>query len=114
MEKKIKAYHLIAEFYDSINLENITSIKNQMIIASKIANCKILDSYFHQFGKTNGVTGMVLLKESHISIHTWPEYNYAAIDIFVCGKTFPEKAIEHLQDFFRPKKVDIKNLKRGV
>ena len=57
---------------------------------------------------------MILLKESHISIHTWPEYNYAAIDIFVCGSTFPDKAIEHLKDFFKPEKVEIKSLKRGV
>lgn len=114
MVKKIKANHLIAEFYDSTNLENVNSIKNEMLIASRVAGCKILDSYFHQFGETNGVTGMILLKESHISIHTWPEYNYAAIDIFVCGSTFPDKAIEHLKDFFKPEKVEIKSLKRGV
>jgi S-adenosylmethionine decarboxylase len=114
MKNKIIAQHIIAEFFYSINLENINSIKKQMIIASEIANCKILDTNFHQFGSTNGVTGVVLLKESHMSIHTWPEYSYAAIDIFVCGNTFPNKAIESLKLFFKPKEFKIKNLKRGV
>lgn len=61
-----------------------------------------------------GITGIVLLAESHIAIHTWPELGYVAIDIFTCGdKSRPLKALDYFKEELKPKRVEIKELKRG-
>ncbi len=60
--------------------------------AAEEAGAKVLSSHFHYFGSNHGVTGVVILAESHISVHTWPEYNYAAFDVFMCGACDPEVA----------------------
>lgn len=62
-----------------------------------------------------GMTGMVILSESHIAFHTWPECGFVACDIFTCGESaLPEKALEVLCDYFKPKTKNIKNLGRGL
>ena len=114
MDNKLKATHHIVEFYGATHLDDVDSIKANLIHSAKEAGCNVLDAYFHKFGENSGVTGVVLLKESHISIHTWPEHHYAAIDIFVCGNTEPLKALEILKRFFSPKRFEIKDLKRGI
>lgn len=111
-----KVVHIIAEF---------CGCKSNLISRSKIVK-RILDdavkrskltpirSYFHQFSPY-GVTGFILLKESHISIHTWPEYNYAAIDLFGCGdrKNILD-AHRFLVRALKPAHVRVKEIKRGV
>ena len=106
--------HVIAEFFDASNLENITEMETAMIAAADIAGAIVLEARFHTFGEGQGVTGVVILAESHISIHTWPEYGYAAIDAFMCGSADPERAVHYLKKFFSPKTVDITILKRGA
>lgn len=81
--------------------------------AAKIANATVLQSHFHSFGLHQGVTGVLLLSESHMSIHTWPEYQFAAIDIFMCGKHQIEAALSYLQEAFQPAQANISTKYRG-
>jgi S-adenosylmethionine decarboxylase len=78
-----------------------------------VAGATILHSHFHHFTPNGGVSGVVVLAESHISIHTWPERNFAAIDIFMCGACDPHKAIPILQAAFHPERIDCDEQRRG-
>ncbi|WP_211253586.1 adenosylmethionine decarboxylase [Alkanindiges illinoisensis] len=82
--------------------------------AAKIANATVLQSHFHSFGLYQGVTGVLLLSESHMSIHTWPEYQFAAIDIFMCGEHQIEVALSYLQEAFEAEHSKLSNYSRGI
>ena len=113
--KKLKyaGLHLLAEFWYGKIIEDPKEIKRILIEAVKKANNTPLKVTIHKF-QPQGITGIVLLAESHIAIHTWPENNYVAIDIYTCGdKASPKKALEYLKKEFQPKKVEIKEIKRG-
>lgn len=107
--------HLIADLYDvSIcYLTNLELIKDLLYRAAKEAGAAPIAANFHHFGENLGVTGVLLLKESHISIHTWPEFGFAAVDIFMCGDTKPEKAIGLIKNNMMPGSVNITNINRG-
>lgn len=105
--------HLIAEFWHGRIIENPKEIEKLLLGAAKQANNTPLDIAVHKF-QPQGITGIVLLAESHIAIHSWPEFNYTAIDIYTCGdKSSPAKALEYLKKELQPKKVEIKKIKRG-
>lgn len=111
--KKYSGVHLIAEFWYGKNIEDTKEIRQILIEAVKKANNTVLKIVVHKF-KPQGITGIVLLAESHLALHTWPEFNYTAIDIYTCGdKANPDKALEYLKEKFQPKKVEIRKLKRG-
>ncbi|MBZ1348440.1 MAG: adenosylmethionine decarboxylase [Candidatus Nealsonbacteria bacterium] len=116
-EKQISKHagiHLLAEFWNGKIIENSKEIENILIIAAKKAKNVPLKIAIHKF-QPQGITGVVLLAESHLAIHAWPEWNYVAIDIFTCGgKTFPYKALDYLKKKFQPTKVKIKEIKRGI
>jgi S-adenosylmethionine decarboxylase proenzyme len=105
-------FHIVAEFW-KCSVENLKS-------AGKIINDVVKNSgfvkvgeAFHQFDP-NGVTGIILLSTSHISIHTWPEINYASLDIYSCGGKVPaKKAFDICVKKFKPKKVIYKEFFRG-
>jgi S-adenosylmethionine decarboxylase len=106
--------HLIAEFWSGRIIEEPKKIKDILIGAVKEAKNTPLKVIIHKFSP-QGITGVVLLAESHLAIHSWPEINYLAVDIFTCGqKTMPYKALEYLKKQFQPKKVKIKEIKRGL
>jgi len=112
-QTKYSGIHLIAEFWYGKVIEDPKRIKKILIKAVKEANNTPLKIAIHKF-QPQGITGIVLLAESHIALHTWPENNYVAIDIYTCGdKGTPEKALEYLKKEFQPKKVEIKKIKRG-
>ena len=67
--------------------------------AADLAGATILGAFLHPFGQNFGVTGFLVLAESHISVHTWPEYDYAAFDVFMCGDTEPQAAVDHIAAF---------------
>ena len=79
--------HLVVEMYDcDIKvLDSINLIRQALLEAARAANSTVLGDYFHKF-YPQGVTGVVVVAESHLSIHTWPEYGFAAVDIFTCGE----------------------------
>ena len=83
-------------------LANPTQLQALLYMAAQAAQAQVLFAHFHHFGEGQGVTGVLLLQESHISIHTWPEYAYAAIDVFMCGDAQPQRAIEVLLMSLQP------------
>jgi len=92
--------HLLLELFDcdADALNNLELVKAAMIEAAKRAQATIVDSVFHEFNPF-GISGVVVIAESHLAIHTWPEYRYAAVDIFSCGDTLqPQVAAEYLAD----------------
>lgn len=106
--------HLIADFWKGKNIENSKELEKVLIWAVKKANGTPLEIVVHKF-LPQGITGVILLAESHIALHSWPEYNYLAIDIFTCGdKAMPYQALDYLRKKFQPEKVEVKEIKRGI
>jgi S-adenosylmethionine decarboxylase len=81
--------------------------------AALAAGARILHSHFHIFGPGMGVTGVLLLAESHISIHTWPEVGFAAADIFMCGEAQPQLALDLIEASLRPQSRALRTVQRG-
>ncbi len=107
------SFHVIADFESPRVIEDPAQIKRILWTAAQEANSTPLKSSVHKF-PVQGVTGIVLLAESHISIHSWPEHNYLALDIFTCGrKTKPYKALRYLKDVFKPRRVKVLRIYRG-
>lgn len=112
---KILGRHLIVE-YTGCNrniLDDARLIEEHMNKAAQAAGATIIQSVFHQFSP-QGVSGVVVIAESHISIHTWPEYGYAAVDFFTCGESVdPRKAQEYMKEKLQAE-VYSNELKRGI
>ncbi|MEM7557214.1 MAG: adenosylmethionine decarboxylase [Cyanobacteria bacterium P01_A01_bin.84] len=107
--------HCILELYDCPNnlLNDFKFIKKSLEAAVAEANSTLLKEVTHQF-EPYGVTALALLAESHISVHTWPEIGYVAIDMFTCGETAePEKACIYLKDAFQAQNHVLLKLPRG-
>jgi S-adenosylmethionine decarboxylase len=81
--------------------------------AALAAGARILHSHFHTVGPGMGVTGVLLLAESHISIHTWPEVGFAAADIFMCGAARPQLALDLIEVTLQPQARDVRTVERG-
>jgi len=81
--------------------------------AALAAGARILHSHFHTFGPGMGVTGVLLLAESHISIHTWPEHGFAAADIFMCGPAQPQRALAIIERALRASTRTVQTIERG-
>ncbi len=106
--------HLLVELWGATNLADVAGIENALLEGARKAGATVLHSYMHPFGEGMGVSGVVVLAESHISIHTWPERGYAAIDLFMCGKADPYKAIPALKAAFAPSAIQVAESKRGL
>ncbi|GAA5165727.1 adenosylmethionine decarboxylase [Viridibacterium curvum] len=78
-------------------LGDAPAIERLLREAAALAGATVIHSHFHHFGPGMGVTGVLLLRESHISIHTWPENAFAAVDIFMCGEAQPRLAARHIE-----------------
>ena len=105
--------HVLLDFWCNRGLSDLDFIRDAMIGAAEACGATVLNVMLHQFGEELGVTGVALLAESHISIHTWPETGYAALDIFLCGNCDPEQAIAHLTERFEPSRTRITYHPRG-
>jgi S-adenosylmethionine decarboxylase len=106
--------HLIIDLWYTRFDNKIDTLKGIIKKAVLIANATILHIHLHRFGKEEGISGVAILAESHISVHTWPERDYIAFDIFMCGDTKPKDAAQYLIDTLKPKKNKITDLRRGV
>ncbi len=108
--------HLLVELKDCNHeiLKDLRAVREAMVSAAKQAKATIVDVSFHEFSPF-GISGMVVIAESHLSIHTWPEYGYAAVDIFTCGDIIkPEIAVQYLVERFESKNPSIVEMKRGI
>jgi len=95
-------------------LKSIDLIRETMVSAAKVANATIVGVSFHEFSPF-GVSGVVVIAESHLSIHTWPEYRYAAVDIFTCGDQLrPETAAEYITIKLKCKNPSLMEVRRGL
>lgn len=106
--------HLLVELWGASNLDHPDAIDTALCQGARDAGATILHSHFHHFSPYSGVSGVVVLAESHISIHTWPEKNYAAIDIFMCGECDPNDALPEIKKLFQPEEIEVAQHKRGV
>ncbi|HOJ49383.1 MAG TPA: adenosylmethionine decarboxylase [Spirochaetota bacterium] len=107
--------HLIAEFYgcDARKISKVSYVKEAMEEAALKANATIVQSTFHQFNPY-GVSGVVIIAESHLSIHSWPEYGYASIDVYTCGDHVdPWITLRHLEKSFGASDIEVMELPRG-
>lgn len=106
--------HLLVEMWDAKDLANADHIQQALERAAVTAKATVLYSYYHPFGEGMGVSGVTILAESHISIHTWPERGYAAIDVFMCGDCDPTLTLPVLQEAFAPGRIDTQLIRRGL
>lgn len=111
---KFAGMHLLLELWDARNLDDPAKIEPALTAAAKAAGATILHCHLHHFSPNGGVSGVLVLAESHISIHTWPERNYAAIDIFMCGKCDPYLSVPVLRQAFGAGHVQVSEHKRGL
>jgi S-adenosylmethionine decarboxylase len=105
--------HLLLEFWDAQRLDDEHFIEAALKGAAEAARATVLDIRLHKFLSGGGVTGVALLAESHISIHTWPKRGYAAVDIFMCGGCDAYQAVAPLEQAFVPAKLEISEKRRG-
>ena len=95
-------------------LGDVKRVEDIMVAAAKIARATVVGVHFHQFSPF-GVSGVVVIAESHLAIHTWPEHAYAAVDIFTCGETLnSELAAQYLVEKFQSRQPSLMELKRGL
>lgn len=106
--------HVLLDFYDCTrDLNNPDSLEKLLVDAALKAHTTVLHSYSHKFSP-QGVSCVVVISESHLSIHTWPEYGQAQLDVFTCGdNALPTLAVDYLQKELNPKRAVIHRQKRG-
>jgi S-adenosylmethionine decarboxylase len=104
--------HLIVDLHGADRLDDIEHIEATLRRCVTAARATLLHIHLHHF-QPNGVSGVAVLAESHISIHTWPEAGYAALDVFMCGSADPDACIPVLREAFSAKRVGVNELLRG-
>lgn len=104
---------MLLDLWGAQKLTDIAFIRDSLSRAAEECGATILDIRLHSFGEGGGITGVAILAESHISIHTWPELDYAALDIFMCGTCRAEDAIEPLKASFKPLSFKAVVVQRG-
>ena len=105
--------HLIVDLYEAERLDDIDHIELTLRRCVEAASATLLHIHLHHFEPNGGVSGVAVLAESHISIHSWPEANYAAIDIFMCGNANPDACVPVLREAFAAKRIAVSELLRG-
>ncbi len=100
--------HLIIDLFGAKRLDDLKHIKETLKRCVEVAGATLLHIHLHHFTPNGGVSGVAVLAESHISIHSWPEASYAALDVFMCGNAKPHAAIEVLKEAFRPDRTVVK------
>jgi len=108
--------HLLADLHGVAKEVLCDCVAVEIVLrrAAQAAGALVLESRFHSFGGGKGVTGVVLLAESHISVHTWPEHGFAALDIFMCGNARPEQALAVVRAALEPAALDVQVVARGM
>ena len=105
--------HLLVDLIGARGLDDIPHIERTLRACVEVSGATLLHVHLHHFTPEGGVSGVAVLAESHISIHTWPEHGYAAVDVFMCGDTEPHKAVDVLRARFEPERVIVTEHLRG-
>ena len=105
--------HLIVDLHGAKGLDDIDLIEATLRRCVEAAQATLLHIHVHHF-QPNGVSGVAVLAESHISIHTWPDARYAALDVFMCGKASPDACIPVLREAFAAERVEVNEILRGL
>ena len=106
--------HLLADFWQAEGLDDADHVERALREAAAACDATLLHVHLHAFEPSGGVSGVAVLAESHISIHTWPERAFAALDLFMCGRCNPYDALPALRRAFRPASVQLHESKRGL
>ncbi len=106
--------HLLIDLWEAERLDDLGHVEAALREAVEAVGATILRVDLHHFTENDGVSGVAVLAESHMSIHTWPEIGYAALDVFVCGDCDPFKALPVLKVAFRPGRIQVTEQKRGL
>jgi S-adenosylmethionine decarboxylase len=95
-------------------LDSVERVRDVMVDSAIKAGAEVREVAFHKFSP-QGVSGVVVISESHLAVHTWPEFGYAAVDVFTCGETVdPWDAIKAIAEQFRSQQLTASEIKRGV
>ena len=107
--------HLLADLSGIApeRLRDCAALERLLRDAAGAAGAQVLHGHFHSFGPGQGVTGVLLLAESHISIHTWPEVGFAAVDIFMCGAARPQLALDLIKDALQAAHCQLQSVRRA-
>jgi S-adenosylmethionine decarboxylase len=105
--------HLILDLFGATRLDDIELVEATLRRCVDAAGATLLHIHLHPFEPNGGISGVAVLAESHISIHSWPEAEYAALDIFMCGQARPERCIEILLEAFKPQRAVMEQILRG-
>ncbi len=106
--------HLLIDFWGAARLDDLAHVEAALTKAVQAAGATLLNIDLHHFQPEGGISGVAILAESHMSIHTWPERGFAAIDIFVCGDCDAQAAVPVLREAFHPAQVTLAEHKRGI
>jgi S-adenosylmethionine decarboxylase len=104
--------HLIVDLHGAKGLDDIDLVESTLRRCVDAARATLLHMHVHHF-QPNGISGVAVLAESHISIHTWPDASYAALDVFMCGKANPDACIPVLREAFQAARVEVNEILRG-
>ena len=107
-------HYLVDVWGEGAYLKSQTAIETILREAAEAAGATLLHIHTHQFGEGEGVSGIAILAESHISAHTWPERAFAAFDMFLCGGTDPEAGLKQIEDLTHGSRTLVSRVKRGV
>jgi S-adenosylmethionine decarboxylase len=116
MPVKALGRHILAEMYDCDPdiLDDQTRVTDVMVRAALEAGAEVRQVAFHKFSP-QGVSGVVVISESHLAIHTWPELGYAAVDVYTCGERVdPWDACRYISAGLRAGRVDAQEIRRGL
>ncbi|WP_245987036.1 adenosylmethionine decarboxylase [Azospirillum thermophilum] len=105
--------HLIIDLWGASRLDDLDHVRETLVEAVRVAGATLLHIHLHHFTPNGGISGVAVLAESHISIHSWPERGYAALDVFMCGDAEPMKTIPVLERAFTPTGITCDELLRG-
>ena len=105
--------HLLLDLFGAAHMSDMEVVETTLRRCVDAAGATLLHIHLHRFEPNEGISGVVVLAESHISIHTWPETEYAALDIFMCGQARPERCIEILFEAFKPQRAVMEQILRG-
>lgn len=105
--------HLIIDLFGAKRVDDLKHVEDTLKRCVEVAGATMLHCHLHHFTPNGGVSGVAVLSESHISIHSWPEADYAALDVFMCGDAQPHLCVDVLREAFEARDVVVKTHRRG-